>query len=241
VSHRDLAGIVRVFGGLLLACWLVMPVWAARAASPPEMGWLGVSIADVGEELADRLATTFGPAAGNGVQVVEVLKNSPAEQAPLERGDVIVKLGAQPIWNVRQLQRVVRAEPVNQRVVLTVLRGSAETAVPITIGAMPLAARVQVASERLGFVVREEESTDRPAAAPGGRRQIVVAFVIPDSAAARAGLQPRDAILEVNGRPVLEPGDLARALQPADRPVSLVIERLGASAPLSLTLQASQP
>ncbi len=70
---------------------------AGAAEQPSEPGWLGISIADVGEELADRLATTFGPDAGNGVLVVEVLKGSPAEQAALKRGDVIIKLDAQPI------------------------------------------------------------------------------------------------------------------------------------------------
>ncbi len=110
-------------GLLFLACLVcLLPASAVAAQACPEMGWLGISISEVGEELADRLASAFGPATGNGVQVVEVLKGGPAESARLARGDVIVQVDAQPIWDVRQLQRLVRSRPSSGRVVLTVLR-----------------------------------------------------------------------------------------------------------------------
>ncbi len=53
---------------------------AAAAADPPlsikerPIGWLGVSIQEVGEELAERLAVTFGVESGTGVLVVEAIQ-----------------------------------------------------------------------------------------------------------------------------------------------------------------------
>lgn len=212
---------------------LLVPV-AVLAQTPPEMGWLGVSIAEVNEELADRLGSIFGPAAGTGVQIVEVLKGGPAEAAGLERGDVIVRVDAQPIWDVRQLQRTVRAQPINRRVVLSVLRGTSRVSVPVTVGSMPLAAKAQLAGERLGFVVREVEDAADPSSA---RTRVVIAFVDPESPASRAGLQPQDTVLRINDQPIRDLEGFARALWRSQAPAALLLERRGVSAPIAVTLE----
>lgn len=231
----------RTTGDLLLAVTLFGVLWLvssvrASAQGPPEMGWLGISISDVGEDLADRLAATFGPAVGTGVVVADVLKDGPAEQSSLKRGDVIVKMDAQPIWDVRQLQRAVRSHPVNQRVVLTVLRDALRLTAPVTIGAMPSEARAQLAGERFGFLVREgdEREPRLPQPHPGGR--VFVAFVDLDSPSSRAGLRPQDVILKVNDQPVQSLGDFERALRRSDRAVSLLVARRGTQEPIALSL-----
>jgi len=215
----------------------VVATGAVPAPGPPEMAWLGVSISDVSEEVAERLGATFGPAAGIGVVIVEVLKDGPAEAARLARGDVIVRVDAQPIWDVRQLQRLIRSLPINHPVALTVLRGTSRIALSATLGPMPLEARAQLAGEKFGFVVREVD--DASATRPAGTR-VAVAFVDPDSPASRAGLQPLDTILQVNDRPVRGLDDFARTLWRAPERVVMVVERRGAPAPLTLMLELSR-
>lgn len=221
---------------LLLLCLSVFPGRVGAQASP-DLGWLGISIADVGEELADRLALAFGPAAGTGALVVDVLKGGPAEHAPLKRGDVIVRVDGQPIWDVRQLQRTIRSQPINRRVVLTVLRESSRVTLPVAIGAMPREARAQLAGERFGFLVRPEDERDQrrvPLETPG---RIFVAFVDADSPAARAGLRPQDVILQANDQPVNSLEDFDRAMRRSDRAVSLLIERRDTQARIALNLE----
>lgn len=225
---------LRVARRLCVAVFCLLVPVAVSAQTPPEMGWLGISISDVTEELADRLGSVFGPAAGIGVQVVDVLKGGPAEAAGLERGDVIVRIDAQPIWDVRQLQRTVRAQPINRRVVLSVLRGTSRVSVPVTVGPMPLAAKAQLAGERLGFVVREME--DVAPGRPAATGRIVIVFVDPDSPASRAGLQPQDTIVRVNDQPIQDLEAFARALWASQRSAALVVERRGAPAPISVIL-----
>ncbi len=219
---------------LLVLVWLLLsrPV-GATADELPQMGWLGVQITDVGEELGDRLAATFGYTAGTGVQVVDVLPGGPAEQARLQRGDVIVAMDMQPIWDVRQLQRRIRLERADHRVTLTILRGNARIRVPVTIAAMPLSARAQLAGERFGLIVREAGSGSSPSGAPDDAHRVVVAYVDPDSPASRAGLRPQDIIVEVNDRPVHDLDEFAGALS-GDR-LSLVLNRRD-SAPVTVTL-----
>ena len=230
---------VGVFASLVLACLAVgsfaMPARAATEASAIP-GWLGISISDVGEDLADRLATIFGPAAAIGVVVVDVLKGGPAERAPLKRGDVIVQVDAQPIWDVRQLQRAIRAQPINQRVMVTVLREVSRVTLPVTIGPMPLEARAQLAGERFGFLVRDGDDQEPRRAPTQATGRIFVAFVDADSPAARADLRPQDVILKANDQPISSLEDFAQAMRSADRAVSLLVERRGARQPLTMNL-----
>ena len=223
-----------------MVVWLIAAAGPSGAEAPPEFGWLGISIAEVGEELADRLATTFGPEAGTGVLVADVLKGGPAEQAGFRRGDVIVRLDAQPIWEVRQLQRAIRSRAIQQRVMVTLLREAARITLPVTIGAMPASARAQLSGEPFGFLVREEDPGEarRPPPAPAGR--VFVAFVDQGSPASRAGLHPQDVILRINDVPVQGLEEFDQAMRRARGTVSLLVERRGASGPLTLTLEAAR-
>ena len=207
------------------------------AQATPDLGWLGISISDVNEDLADRLAGTFGPEAGIGVVVVDVLKGGPAEGSPLKRGDVIIRVDKQPIWDVRQLQRTIRTKPIKRRVVLTVLRESSRITVPVTIGAMPVEARVQLAGERFGFLVRGEDERDAGPNQPAVRGRVLVAFVDPDSPAARAGLRAQDVILTANDRPIRSLEDFDQAMRRKDRAASLLVERRGIQGPIPVTLE----
>ena len=222
---------------LLLASGASLAPGPATAQAGRAMGWLGVSIAEVGEEISDRLANEFGYAAGTGVYVADVLKDGPAERGELRRGDVIVRLDAQPIWDVRQLQRLIRSYPIDQPVTLVVLRDAARLPLPVVIGAMPAEARAQLAGERFGFLVREERQRTPEGGGfiPTGR--LLVGFVEPDSAAARAGLRPQDVILEVGRQPLRGLEAFERILGGAERQLSLLVERQNTPAPLRLSLE----
>jgi S1-C subfamily serine protease len=100
---------------------------------------------------------------------------------------------------------------------------------------MPLAAKAQLAGERLGFVVREAE--DAISGRSPSRMRVVIVFVDPDSPASRAGLQPQDTIVRVNDQPVQDLEGFARALWGSQSSAALVVERRSASAPISVTLQ----
>ncbi|MBR8828802.1 MAG: trypsin-like peptidase domain-containing protein [Gomphosphaeria aponina SAG 52.96 = DSM 107014] len=58
-----------------------------------------------------------------GVLVVRVIPNTPAQQAGLRLGDVIVKVNDQPIKDGSQLQSVVENTGINQNINLTLVRG----------------------------------------------------------------------------------------------------------------------
>ena len=68
-------------------------------------GWIGVEPNDLSAELAE----TFDIKAKQGVVITGVLQNGPAAQAGIHPGDVIAKIGSQPVADVTQLLAQVAA------------------------------------------------------------------------------------------------------------------------------------
>ena len=84
-----------------------------------ERSWLGVQIKPVTAEIAHVL----GLKAGEGVMVEEVVAESPAQKAGLEKGDVILKFNDQEIAELRDLTRSVAMEPAGETSTIEVFRG----------------------------------------------------------------------------------------------------------------------
>ena len=201
---------------LLLSGFLL----ATEAADPPlttkeqPIGWLGVSIQEVGEELAERLSATFGVESGTGVLVLEAIRGGPAEAAGLKPSDVIVKLDNQPIWEVPQLQKIIRGSALGRSIRLTILRGRERVQVPVTVGHMPEGITSQLAGECLGFVARS-----RAGEAPGKEVEekpeegVRVMLVEPGSPAAEAGMRPQDLLVRIGEHDIRSLEDMAKALK----------------------------
>jgi serine protease Do len=224
---------------VLAACLLVAGgTGVGLAADDPQYGWLGVSIREIGEEFADQLAVKFGSTEGNGVVVAEVLKGGPAERDGLKAGDVIVEVAGRPVWEIRQLQKIVRTLPIGRPIRVVVLRDTGRVAVPVTVAPMPEEAAAQLAGEAFGLLVRDLALDRRPGRegrlAPEGRPSreepghgIQVILVDEPSPASRAGLRVGDLILEIGGHAVSTLAEYRRALQaaPRDLPLAVVVQR----------------
>jgi S1-C subfamily serine protease len=59
-----------------------------------------------------------------GVLVMRVLPNTPAEEAGLRRGDVVVKVNNQPVKDANQLQKLVENSGLNQSLKFSVVRSN---------------------------------------------------------------------------------------------------------------------
>jgi uncharacterized protein len=79
-------------------------VAASTILDLPSEGSLGVSVADVSEEVAASLGTK-----SSGALIVKVSENGPAEAAGIKRDDVILKFNGQDITNAQDLAAQVQA------------------------------------------------------------------------------------------------------------------------------------
>ncbi|HLO84841.1 MAG TPA: HhoA/HhoB/HtrA family serine endopeptidase [Nostocaceae cyanobacterium] len=90
--------------------------------------YLGVQMITLTPELAKQNNTdpnsTFEIPEVRGVLVMRVVPNSPAAQAGIKRGDVIIQVDNQPITSAEQLQNVVEDSNLGQILQVKVRRGS---------------------------------------------------------------------------------------------------------------------
>ena len=93
-------------------------------------GWLGVSIQNVTDEIAESL--NIKPA--RGALVGRIDPNGPAKAAGLETGDVVVKFDGKDIKEPKDLSRIVADTAVGKEVEVVVIRKGAEETRKVTLG-----------------------------------------------------------------------------------------------------------
>jgi serine protease Do len=95
--------------------------------------WMGIQHATLAAEEAKRLGVPTGP----GTAVVGVVPNGPAANAGIRPGDLVTRVGDQPIKTDRDLNQAVRAHNAGDRVEITVIREGREMTLPVTLGVVP--------------------------------------------------------------------------------------------------------
>lgn len=159
-------------------------------------------------------------AGGHGVEVMEVMDGSPAQKGGLEPGDLVTKVGDQPIRSLNDFAAALRDQPVGKTLRFAIERKGDPKQVEATLVARPPArSRRFPKFGRLGDAAPElprmsllgvhVESVDAASAAALGlpvARGAYVTRVREGSPAATAGIPVQAVIVAVDGQEV---GDLA--------------------------------
>ncbi len=160
--------------------------------------WLGLKLQD----LTPRLAEHFGLDTASGVVVLAVEAHSPASQADIARGAVVLALDEIPLEDTADYQSRLGAVAPGQKVRLWLLNQGRRDAVTLTARAYPLDRATELVWQRLGLEAAPMDAATARLyrARPGSA--LMVAKVRPGSKAARVGLQEGDLILKVGREPV---------------------------------------
>jgi serine protease Do len=187
-------------------------------------GWLGVTIQEVDQALAD----SFGLKHAGGALVSSVGKGSPAEKAGLQPGDVIVKLNGREIASSDLPAQVADLKP-GTAAKLTLMRNGSTQEITVSVGELTeskVASTDSGAREnsRLGLVVRPLKPEEQKGAGVSGG--LLVEEV--SGPAARAGILPGDMILSFNSTPIQSVKQLRSLAANAGKHVALFVRRDGA-------------
>ncbi|MBM4286219.1 MAG: DegQ family serine endoprotease [Deltaproteobacteria bacterium] len=166
-------------------------------------GMLGVQVQTVTAELAK----SFGLDEARGALVAEVNPGTPAQQAGLQRGDIIIEFNGIPVKEMHELPRLVAGTAPGTKATLKVLRQGKEKTFSLTVAELKEEKTARVPEDRteeplIGLTV---ENLDPNLARQLGLKEsegVVVVRVTPGSTAAEAGLRAGDLILEINGKAV---------------------------------------
>ncbi|MGZ5179166.1 MAG: DegQ family serine endoprotease [Ramlibacter sp.] len=183
---------------------------------------LGVAVQEVNQAIAD----SFKLDKPEGALVASVQKGSPADKAGLQPGDVIRAVNGQPVVASGDLPAAIGLSKPGDKVQLKVVRQGKTLDVTAALAATN--DKVAAADEdkqgasqgRLGLALRP---LDRDEQREVGAAGLVVEDV--SGAAARAGVQPGDVVLAVNGTPAKSVEQVRSVVAKADKSVALLIQR----------------
>ncbi|MER3543223.1 MAG: hypothetical protein C4311_01140 [Chloroflexota bacterium] len=206
-------GVVLVFVLGLIAVGVVGAAYAARQASQ-------ASAAPVQQATATPAAPQSTSEAG--IVIIQIAADSPAAQAGLQRGDILLKINDTAVNSYKDLVNALANLTAGDQVTLTITRGGVERTLTATLGeknGRPYLG-IEVCAGRpgrfwLGFTGR----------GPGA----LITRVAEGSPAAEAGLRVGDRILAVDGKAVDATNTLATLLsayKPGDT-VTLRVARPG--------------
>lgn len=194
-------------------------------------GWLGVLIQEVNRDLAE----SFGLNRPRGALVAEVMDGSPAEDAGLQAGDIILEYEGDEIGLSSELPPMVGRTPVGGTARMKVIRAGERLNLDVVIGQLPEEGQsepVEVGQSPesnaapLGLVVEE-----LPPKLQGtlGIRGGVMVVDVGRGPALDAGIRPKDVITEINRHQIDSIEDFRAAVQslPDDSVVSVRVIRQG--------------
>lgn len=174
-------------------------------------GYLGVSI----QSITPELAKAFNLPQNTGALVGDVTPRSPADEAGLKAGDVIIEFNGRKVTDSRHLRLMAGQTAPGTNVSMKALRDGREQSFTVKLGEAPAAGLAEAG--RSGGLRRGADGDPLDGVSvgdidPRARQQFnipeqvrggaLIVEVAPGSPAAEAGLKPGDVILEMDRQPV---------------------------------------
>ena len=175
-------------------------------------GWIGVHVQPVTQDIADSM----GLKKAQGALVVAPQKDGPAAKAGVEAGDVITAANDQSVKDSRELARIIGGFAPGSTVKLDVLHKGQSKVVSLTLGQLPNAQQAKADTEADGKGsskvsrfrtwgsglprVRQTAQTTKASLSRRSNRRARLP---------NAGLKKGDVNIEVAGKNVTKPGDVA--------------------------------
>jgi serine protease Do len=193
-------------------------------------GWLGVLIQDVTRELAE----SFGMDKPQGALVAKILPDSPASQAGLEVGDVIVSFDGRDVGFSSDLPPMVGATQAGRTVPLEIIRRGRKSTLKIVVAELPTEEQVAAGGggtppgtqNSLQVIVRDLTQEERQQLEQSDG--VLVERVLPGPAAS-AGVRDGDVILLINNTKVESVAQFNELMSglPAGKSIPMLVQRRG--------------
>jgi len=201
---------------------------STEAKKSSKTAWLGVMTQTVDEDIADA----FDVDVDFGAIINEIIKDSPAEDADLNEGDVITSFNGQKVWDSDDLTDFIEESEIGAKATLGIMRDGKELKVEVELGSRPRNSSWSQGRNNNtpgvywfngpddmrvfnwsggGYIgVQLTELTDQLGQYFGvtGNEGVLITEVNEDSPAEKAGLKAGDVITSINDEEVSEYGDV---------------------------------
>jgi len=191
-----------------------------KSAGKVSRGWLGVTIQDVNEDIAESL----GMKDAKGALITRIMEDGPSAKSDLKVRDVVIEVNGENVEGSRDLARKIADLSPDSDAKLTVMRDGEQQSLTVKLGAFPSSDKLAALTEDRGEKSDREQMKDlgltlAPASEVegAGEEGVAVTDVDPTSEASEKGLKAGDVILEVGGKAVSGPNDVADGVREATR------------------------
>lgn len=176
-------------------------------------GWLGVSIQDLTPDLSKHLDIK----GQKGALVADVVKDSPAEQAGIKRGDLIVEFEGEAVEDTTTLRNMVAGKQPGTSVKVTIIRSGKEKNMSVKLGELPKSAAMEMQKGSYENVMKGVYVHDLSPAIRGslGIPQHVSGVIVTnveDDSSASVVLKRNDVIQEINRETIKNTKDYEKAV-----------------------------
>ncbi|MEO0094706.1 MAG: DegQ family serine endoprotease [candidate division WOR-3 bacterium] len=189
-------------------------------------GYLGVYLEDLTEDMKNALNLS----SLDGVMINEVIANSPADNAGIKEGDVIIEYDGKKVTDVQSFRIMVASTTPGRTVRLKLIRNGKEMDLKVKIGEMKEEVAGVVGEKQgaeLGLQVVDIDSPDAKVYNISAKKGVVVTNVESDSPAGNAGLQTGDVIISIDNKKIDDISDFKKAVKELKKgkPVIFQIQR----------------
>ncbi|NGX42533.1 MAG: hypothetical protein K940chlam7_00813, partial [Chlamydiae bacterium] len=187
-------------------------------------GFMGVSL----QQISQDLAQAFGLKSTEGALVSDVTKDSPAEKAGIQQGDVILEYDEKKVNNIATLRNAVSLMKPGSNINLTVLRKGRRKNISMTVGKFSEnVAQAKFKEDKLGI---EVEALTPDIARNFGYSEmngVIISNVEPRSPAAWAGIKQGTLIVAINHTEMQTIEEFHKILKEADsdKPILLLVKQ----------------
>lgn len=203
---------------------LKIPSNAGKYERSTKEGWMGVYVQEISKEIKEAMDLK----SEEGVLIRDVVEDSPAEKAGIEKRDVILTFGGEKVLDTERFVRMVKRTSPGDELKLLILRDGKEKTLTITIGETsgnklresefpglePPKGKSQVykfftfSGGRIGVKVEDltEQLGDYFGVKDG--EGALITEVDEKGPASKAGLKAGDVVVEVDGKKIEDTGNL---------------------------------
>lgn len=202
-------------------------------------GFLGVSLQPVDSDIA----TSFGLDRPEGALIAEVIDKSPADNAGLKSGDVILKYNGVAVLNITQFRNSVSLMSPGAKLNLLVYRDGKIVNINAVVGTQAdKEGKVKDKdmghpSEPLGLVVNELSNEFAQRFGYTNDQGVIVTKVTPGSLADQAGIKPGALIMEIDRKKISSVSEFENAVNQAtkEKRILLLLKQNGATRYIALS------
>lgn len=198
--------------------------------------YMGVYLADLSSKDYKKL----GIEENYGVYIKSVVEGTPAAEAGLKKGDVLMQIAAEKVYTDNQLSKMLLNYDEGERVKVLVHRDGKLKKLKLTFAAQKIPGSEKKAY--IGFTMQEVSEAVQKKLELKENYGILLTEVVPEGPADNAGLMKDDVILKLDGDKLYTLGQFKKIIsnhQPEDV-IKIVFVRNGKSKNIEVTLGAKE-